>query len=203
MQHHLTPAALPNADSATSPFAPATPTRRKNKFARCRQHTTQELQRTTTTLQVLHRNRTSEAAAHAQMCITPLCSSVRLKTYASIPGIDLRLRRHQYNPYIVGRRSVANHADSSPRQLHIVEGKLVATRIVARRQICSILTTCGDTRHSVWARPCGCVGSVASDRSGMNYARQSATSQSRQYWQSARCFGVLLHRFAQPSATDF
>ena len=49
----------------------------------------------------------------------------------------------------------------------------------------------------------GCRDSVASDRSGMQSARPSPTSQSRQHWQSARCFGVLLRPFIQPSATDF
>ena len=47
----------------------------------------------------------------------------------------------------------------------------------------------------------GCGGSVASDRSGMHSARRSPTSQSRQFWQSARCFGVLRRPFIQPSAT--
>ena len=48
----------------------------------------------------------------------------------------------------------------------------------------------------------GCRGTISSDRSGMQSARPSPTSQSRQHWQSARCFGVLLRPFIQPSATD-
>ena len=49
----------------------------------------------------------------------------------------------------------------------------------------------------------GCRGTIASDRSGMQSARPSPTSQSRQHWQSARCSGVLLRPIIQPSATDF